>query len=506
MACLERLTNEYQPTLIAIADSPQQKTIEPIVVALAAAHEALAGYVIVSRDGLEAYARSVLAAAELPGQTTGHREAISIGRRLQDPLAEFAKLEPRALADGQAIGVLEPQKLEQAINETKRSCVNRVGVNVNTATESLLRHVAGINELTARRICEIRQEHRAFQNREQLATLPGIGDSAYRQAAGFLRILGGDCPLDALAIHPDHYEAVRDLLAKLETNEAELSARLQASCQGGDHAKQVEEQGEADQAADQWDSHFRVNYNALEDQVDLHPKQLRRYLGVLRSAGRDIRDNALSAGRAEQAVVREGLAPNQLLTGRVANIAPFGVFVDVGQGLTGLVHISRLAGRYISDPRDEVMVGEWLPVWVVSVASERGHIALSAIPPGQERTKRDGPRRRPAAAEKNQHQRAHGSDRDGTGDRNGTGGGNETGRQTAAFPERPSTEKSSEAETEASYSHHGKNEERLRTDANVFGSETVLRAPRDRTAGRIVPESRPDTGSDRGARPITRHA
>jgi uncharacterized protein len=300
--------------------------------------------VVVSESGASIYSASDIARQEFPDLDLTVRGAISIARRLQDPLAELVKLDPKSIGVGQYQHDVDQRKLTEALNGTVELCVNRVGVDLNTASFALLKHVAGVSERTALKIVEFRDQHGRFRSRAQLIKVPGFGPKTFEQAAGFLRIRGGDHPLDVTAVHPESYAVVERIAATLNVKLEEL-----------------------------------VTKPTLLDSIKVAKDEftLRDIVEELRKPGRDPRDKFVAPQfRADLKEISD-LQPGMILEGTVTNVTNFGAFVDVGVHQDGLVHVSELANRFIKDPNDAVKVGQIVKVKVISADPKAKRIALS---------------------------------------------------------------------------------------------------------------------------------
>jgi uncharacterized protein len=327
-------------------------------------------YVIVNEAGASVYSTSPLGREEFPQYDASVRVAISIGRRLQDPLSELVKIDPPNLGVGLYQHDLKANHLRESLEEVVESCVNYVGVDVNTASPSLLRYVSGLNQLTARRIYEYRLEHGPFRNREQLKEVPGIGEATFVQAAGFLKILGGDNPLDATWIHPESYPIAARVMERLGISPADLFSSQNAASL----AERIR----------------KVDTAALAAELQVGSMLLNDILSQLARPGRDPRED-LPAPVFKRGVLKlEDLSPGMELTGTVLNVVDFGAFVDIGMHDSGLVHVSQLADKFIRDPHEFVAVGDIVRVWVIDVDKTRRRVSLTMIPPGRARP---GPQR-----------------------------------------------------------------------------------------------------------------
>ncbi|MFW5716484.1 MAG: Tex family protein [Spirochaetota bacterium] len=304
----------------------------------------------VNESGASVYSASEVARAELPDHDVTVRGAVSIGRRLIDPLSELVKIEPRAIGVGQYQHDVDPRLLERRLNETVESCVNAVGAELNTASPHLLRHIAGVGERQAEAIAAYRAEVGGFSSRAQLLKVPGVGEKTYEQAAGFLRIRDGDEPLDATAVHPERYGIVRRMAADAGVSVADLV---------GD-ASLVE----------------RIPLETyVEPTVGI--ATLKDIIRELERPGRDPRPPFETTSFSEHVHSMDDLSPGMKLPGVVTNVTDFGAFVDIGVHRDGLVHISRLAKEFVRDPRSVVRVGQGVQVTVVEVDAERKRISLS---------------------------------------------------------------------------------------------------------------------------------
>jgi len=328
-------------------------------------------YVIVNEAGASVYSISRIGREEFPEYDATLRGTISIGRRLQDPLSELVKIDAASIGVGLYQHDVKAKHLRSSLDEVVESCVNYVGVDVNTASPALLRYVSGLNQLTARRVYEHRREHGPFRNREQLRAVPGFGEATFVQAAGFLKIAGGDQPLDATWIHPESYEAASRVLTSLGCTVADLTAKSEGATLTG--------------------RIVGVDLEAMARQLGVGALTLKDILAQFARPGRDPRED-LPPPVFKQGVLKlEDLIPGMELTGTVLNVVDFGAFVDIGMHDSGLVHISQLADRFIRDPHTVVAVGDVVKVWVIEVDKERRRVSLSMVPPGTERPR--GPRR-----------------------------------------------------------------------------------------------------------------
>ncbi|MBX3400297.1 MAG: RNA-binding transcriptional accessory protein [Gemmataceae bacterium] len=322
-------------------------------------------YVIVNEAGASDYSASPVAKEEFPNRDATTRGTVSIGRRLQDPLAELVKIDPQHVGVGLYQHDLRPKYLKESLEAVVESCVNHIGVDLNTASVPLLRHVSGLNQLAARELVEYRKAHGAFKSREQLKAVPQMGEARFTQAAGFLKIADGDEPLDMTWVHPESYDLARKVLATFELAPADLR----------DAAKLEELRGKLN-AADP---------EAIAKTLDVAVPTLIDIFRAIARPGRDPRDELPPPAFKKGILKLEDVKPGMELTGTVLNVVPFGAFVDIGVKESGLVHISQMANRYIKSPYEVVSVGDTVTVWVMEVKAGDKKISLSMIPPGQER-------------------------------------------------------------------------------------------------------------------------
>ena len=360
------LIEKCKLSVIAIGNGVGSRETEKMITELIAEkfpHGEVA-YTFVNEAGAAVYAVSPAAAQELPNQVSDVRLAISIGRRLQDPLNELVKIEPANMGVGIYQHDLKSKDLKEALTEVVESAVNYVGVDLNTATGAILRYVSGFNQRTAKQVAEYRRVNGPFRSRRDLLSVPGFGEAAFTHAAGFLKIRDGNEPLDATWIHPESYELAEKILEKIgfskddlrnSAKHAELTAKL--------------EQLDPKTAAQQ--------LGAGESTVADIFEQLRR-------PGNDPREELPAPIFRGGVFEIENLEPGMELKGTVLNVVDFGAFVDIGLRNPGLVHISRMGDRFIRDAHELVAVGDIVTVWVVSADKERKRISLSMLPPGAE--------------------------------------------------------------------------------------------------------------------------
>ena len=312
-------------------------------------------YIIVSEAGASVYSASKVGAEEFPDFDVTQRSAVSIARRLQDPLAELVKIDPKSIGVGQYQHDMKESRLDEALSGVVEDCVNAVGVDLNTASYMLLSYIAGINSTSAKNIVKYRDENGEFTSRAQVLKVPRIGAKAYEQCAGFLRVPGSKEVLDNTGVHPESYAAAKTLLAKFGYEPADARRGL------------PELSGKA----------RSYGIAKLAQELDIGEATLNDILGELEKPGRDVRDALPPPQLREKVLTLEELTPGMILTGTVRNVIDFGAFVDIGVHQDGLVHVSELADRFVKRPADVVSVGDVVRVRVKSVDVPRKRIALS---------------------------------------------------------------------------------------------------------------------------------
>lgn len=331
--------------------------------------------VTVSEAGASVYSASALAAAELPDYDVTVRGAVSIARRLQDPLAELVKIDPQSIGVGQYQHDVPPAALRRALNDTVEDCVNAVGVNLNSASVQLLAHVAGVGTATAERIVAYRTEHGPFANRQQLLNVPRLGAKTFRQAAGFIRIRGGEEPLDASAVHPEAYPLARRIIADAQArNGAHWVASALGTSDGTDPLAGL---NPADYVQESHEQNGHGQEGADEGTAGVYTVE--DIFAELRRPGLDPRGSFRTARFSESVSHFEDVRPGMVLEGTVSNVAAFGAFVDIGVHQDGLVHISQMSRGYVANPHDIVRSGDIVQVRVVEVDPARRRISLSLL-------------------------------------------------------------------------------------------------------------------------------
>ncbi len=347
---LKKLIKKYHVELISLGNGTASRESEQVIVELLKEVPEKLSYVIVNEAGASVYSASKLATEEFPNFDVGQRSAASIARRLQDPLSELVKIEPKAIGVGQYQHDMNQKKLETALQGVVERSVNNVGVDLNTASAALLSYVAGVSSAVAKNIVSYREENGSFGSRRELLKVPKLGPKAFEQCAGFLRIPGGKEPLDATAVHPESYEAARGLMKKLGLDIAAFAGLDEKKL--GDKKKLAEELG--------------IGSLTLDDII----KELKR-------PGRDPREDMPAPILRTDILELEDLAPGMVLKGTVRNAIDFGIFVDIGVHQDGLVHISQISDHFIKHPLDAVSVGDIVEVKVLEVDVKRKRISLT---------------------------------------------------------------------------------------------------------------------------------
>ncbi|MGL6074044.1 MAG: Tex-like N-terminal domain-containing protein [Fimbriiglobus sp.] len=322
-------------------------------------------YVIVNEAGATEYSASSVAQEEFPTLDATTRGTISIGRRLQDPLAELVKLEPQHIGVGLYQHDVRAKYLRTSVERVIESCVNAVGVDLNTASMTLLKNVSGLNQLVARSIVEVRAEKGAFKSREELKAVPQMGEIRFTQSAGFLRIAGGSDPLDTTSVHPESYELARKVLTEFGFSPDDLTNKEKLT--------ELREKLKT------------ITPDDMAAKLQAGPPTINDIYHAIARPGRDPREDRPEPIFRKGVLKLEDLAAGMELRGEVLNVVDFGAFVDVGLKDSGLVHISQMANRYIKSPYDVISVGDVVKVYVMAVDKERRRVSLSMIPPGTER-------------------------------------------------------------------------------------------------------------------------
>ncbi|PNT90455.1 Tex family protein [Clostridium thermosuccinogenes] len=353
---LKHLIEKHKVDLISIGNGTASKESEIFIADMLKEIDRKIYYMVVSEAGASVYSASKLGAEEFPDFDVAQRSAVSIARRLQDPLAELVKIDPKAIGVGQYQHDMNQKRLGETLGGVVEDCVNNVGVDLNTASPSLLSYVSGINATLAKNIVEYREKNGKFRNRKELKNVKKLGEKAFEQCAGFLRIPDGDNILDNTSVHPESYEAARKLLEIMGyTLEDVKNKNL------GDLKQKVEKKGIA----------------VVAEEVGVGVPTLTDIINELLKPGRDPRDELPKPILLTDVMHIEDLKPGMVVTGTVRNVADFGAFVDIGVHQDGLVHISELSDRYVRNPMEVVSVGDIVKVRILDVDVQRKRISLS---------------------------------------------------------------------------------------------------------------------------------
>ena len=420
---LKKLIKKYNVSLISVGNGTASRESEQVIVELIKELDVPVQYVIVNEAGASVYSASKLATEEFPNFDVGQRSAASIARRLQDPLAELVKIDPKSIGVGQYQHDMDQKKLSEALGGVVEDSVNRVGVDLNTASASLLEYVSGVTKVIARNIVEYRETNGRFRNRQQLLKVAKLGPKAFEQCAGFLRIADGDNPLDATSVHPESYEAAKQLMEKLnltmeDVKEAQkktaaqkqkaapakekkprqkkivirntdtaMGKALAAAMGGMDGLGGDTEINDTDVTSSQSGNDGKTAVSNLAKRVK-DKKKLAEELGIgeitlmdilseLEKPARDPRDDMPAPILRSDVLDMKDLKPGMILKGTVRNVIDFGVFVDIGVHQDGLVHISQITDRYIKHPLEAVSVGDVVDVQVLTVDVAKKRIGLT---------------------------------------------------------------------------------------------------------------------------------
>ena len=354
---LLKLIDKDKVDMIAIGNGTASRESEMFVASMIKECKRDVHYVIVSEAGASVYSASKLATEEYPDINVSIRGAISIARRLQDPLAELVKIDPKAIGVGQYQHDVNQKKLSESLTAVVEDSVNKVGVDVNTATPSLLSYVSGINNTIAKNIVKYRDVNGKLKNRKELLKVPKLGKVAYEQCAGFLRIYDGDNPLEVTAVHPESYEATEKLLEKIGFNKNDLRDK-----------EKVEELRNKLKT---------INVKEMAKELEIGEMTLTDIIEELSRPGRDPREDMPKPILRNDVLKLDDLKEGMILTGTVRNVIDFGAFVDIGVKHDGLVHISEMSDKYIKNPSDVVSVGDIVKVKVIKIDRERQKVGLS---------------------------------------------------------------------------------------------------------------------------------
>lgn len=351
----KQLANEFAADIIAIGNGTASRETEQFVVEMLPELSKKAAYIIVNEAGASVYSASDIAREEFPHLQVEERSAVSIGRRIQDPLAELVKIDPQSIGVGQYQHDVSQKKLSGSLAFVVETAVNRVGVDVNTASPSLLEHVAGLNKTVAKNIVQFREENGKFTKRSVIKKVPRLGGKTFEQCIGFLRITDGDEPLDRTPIHPENYKAVSALLSSIGFKTADIgSPALTEALQ-------------------------KIDLKQVSESLDIGEVTLKDIIDSLQKPGRDPRDEMTAPLLKTDVLKMEDLQKGMELEGTVRNVTDFGAFVDIGVKQDGLVHISKLKKGFVKNPFDVVSVGDIVTVWVDGVEAAKGRISLTMV-------------------------------------------------------------------------------------------------------------------------------
>lgn len=355
-----QLINKYQVDMVAIGNGTASRESELFVAEQLKSADHKTYYAIVNEAGASVYSASEIARKEFPHLQVEERSAVSIARRLQDPLAELVKIDPKAVGVGQYQHDVSQKRLAEQLDFVVETAVNQVGVDVNTASPQLLQHISGLNKTTAQNIVIYREENGEFTARTQLKKVPRLGPKAYEQAIGFLRVPGGKNILDNTGIHPESYSIAKEILTSVQLSEKELGT---------------------EEAVEKL---TRLSVEKLAESLSVGEETLADILAGLTQPGRDMRDEMPAPLLRTDVLSMEDLKPGMELTGTVRNVIDFGAFVDIGVKQDGLVHISKLSKKFVKHPTDVVSVGDIVTVWIEQVDTKKGRISLMMLSPYEE--------------------------------------------------------------------------------------------------------------------------
>jgi uncharacterized protein len=410
---LRQLIDKYNISLISVGNGTASRESEMVIVELLKEIKKPLQYIIVNEAGASVYSASKLATEEFPNFDVGQRSAASIARRLQDPLAELVKIDPQSIGVGQYQHDMNQKKLSESLSGVVEDCVNRVGVDLNTASVSLLEHISGISKVIAKNIVSYREDHGRFRNRNELLKVPKLGPKAFEQCAGFMRILDGENPLDATGVHPESYEATKKLLDKLgltledvkriqakalsqkseqepkkvEKKKPSITIKTQdtafgkamAAAVGTKGIPAVEEITGVDSSTDTTTIGKKIiDKRKMADELGVGEITLTDIMKELEKPGRDPRDEMPKPILRTDVLEMKDLTEGMILKGTVRNVIDFGAFVDIGVHQDGLVHISQLSDKkFVKHPLDVVSVGDIVEVKVLSVDVAKKRIQLT---------------------------------------------------------------------------------------------------------------------------------
>lgn len=352
-----KILKEYSVEMVAIGNGTASRETEQFVSDILKELDREIYYLIVNEAGASVYSASDIAREEFPNYQVEERSAVSIARRLQDPLAELVKIDPKSVGVGQYQHDVSQKKLSESLTFVVETAVNQVGVNVNTASSSLLQYVSGLSKTVANNVVKKREEEGKFTSRAQLKKIPRLGAKTYEQAIGFLRVIDGKEPLDRTGIHPESYDEVKQLLDSLGFKTSDLGTASLREALG------------------------KINIDQTANQLGIGKLTLKDIIDALVRPERDPRDDLPSPLLKKDVLKLEDLKQGMELQGTVRNVVDFGAFVDIGVKQDGLVHISKLSNRFVKHPLDIVSVGDVVTVWVDSIDQKKGRVALTMRKP-----------------------------------------------------------------------------------------------------------------------------
>lgn len=351
---LKQMIKKYNITLISVGNGTASRESEQVIVDLLKELDTKVQYVIVNEAGASVYSASKLATEEFPNFDVGQRSAASIARRLQDPLAELVKIDPKSIGVGQYQHDMNQKKLSEALSGVVEDCVNKVGVDLNTASASLLEYISGVSKVIAKNIVAYREDNGRFKDRKELLKVGKLGPKAFEQCAGFLRISGGSNPLDTTSVHPESYQAATELLKKLGYTPEDVAAGNLAGL-----------------------SQKIKDYKRLSEELQVGEITLQDIVKELEKPGRDPRDEMPKPVLRTDVLDMKDLKEGMILKGTVRNVIDFGAFVDIGVHQDGLLHISQITNRFIKHPMEVLSIGDIIEVKVLSVDMDRKQIKLT---------------------------------------------------------------------------------------------------------------------------------
>lgn len=356
---LVRMITENNVELIAIGNGTASRETEQFVANVIKKYQLNAQFIIVNEAGASVYSASEIARNEFPEFQVEERSAVSIGRRVQDPLSELVKIDPKSIGVGQYQHDVNQKELEQALTFVVETAVNQVGVDVNTASKSLLQYVSGLSSTIAQNIIDYREENGSIKHHSEISKVKRLGSKTFEQSIGFLRIVNGKEPLDNTSIHPESYQATYQFLESLQLSIDDL---------GSDKLKQT--------LSD-------INIEEKSNEIGIGKPTLEDIVKSLKTPNRDPRDSYETPQLKSDILSIEDLSKGMKLSGTVRNVVDFGAFVDIGVKQDGLVHISKLSKKYVKNPMDIISVGDIVDVWILNIDKNKEKVALTMINPNE---------------------------------------------------------------------------------------------------------------------------